>query len=74
MTRQDKRIRFISLQRMLGLHVIQIEKKKDKKVYSLRKERIKTAASSEHLEKTNANLLVDDPTPVRAQEERGTST
>ena len=46
MTRQDKRIWFIALQYMLGLHVIQIEeKKKDKKIYSLRKERIKTAAS-----------------------------
>ena len=45
MTRQDKRIRFISLQCMLGLHVIQIEKTKDKKIYSLRKETIKTAAS-----------------------------
>ena len=55
---------------MLGLHVIQIEKKKDKKIYSLRKERIKTAASR----KTSANLLVDDPPPVRPQEERGTST
>ena len=55
---------------MLGLHVIQIEKKKDKKIYSLRKERIKTAASR----KTSTNLLVDDPPPVRPQEERGTST
>ena len=71
MTRQDKRIWFIALQYMLGLHVIQIEeKKKDKKIYSLRKERIKTAASR----KTSANLLVDDPPPVRPQEERGTST
>ena len=71
MTRQDKRIWFIALQYMLGLHVIQIEEKKeDKKIYSLRKERIKTAASR----KTSANLLVDDPPPVRPQEERGTST
>ena len=44
MTRQDKRMRFISLQCMLGLHVIQIEKKRQK-IYSLRKERIKTVAS-----------------------------